>query len=92
MGLTIGGADMPKNWGFPSPIFNYKRGRYEVGGMVWHGRKRTRKENKDALRNQFGPNVKIDGPSTRGTQDPKYSTYRQRKMDKPDYQQHLVVS
>ena len=82
---------MPKNWGAPSPVFNYTTGKYESGGMVWHGKKRNTPADRDAIKARFGKGVKIDGPSVRGKNDPKYSTFDQRAKKKRAYQQHVII-
>ena len=82
---------MPKNWVAPRPVFNYSTGRYEYGGMPWVGKKRTTPADKKALKAVFGNKVKIDGPSTRGTLDPKYSTFDERASKKKDYKQTVVA-
>jgi hypothetical protein len=88
---TLGGAGMPRNWGAPSPVFNYETGKYESGGMVWAGKNRTTAPDKKALKARFGNKVKIDGPTTRGKLDPKYSTFNDRASKKKAYKQVIVA-
>ena len=88
---TLGGAGMPKNWGAPSPVFNYTTGKYESGGFIWVGKKRVTPADKAALREVFGSKAKIDGPTTRGKLDPKYSTFDARAKKKKAYNQKVVV-
>ena len=91
--LTLGQGGMPRGWGMPNPIYNYKTHKYDVGPIVWHGRKPATTADVAALRKRFGDVVKVDRPSMRGKDDPKWSTWDQRmkKRKSGEYTQHLVV-
>ena len=89
--LTLSGAGMPKNWGAPSPLFNFKTGTYDSRGMIWKGKAPATKVDILALRKVFGPKVKIDGNSKRGLDNPKYNTFGSRNTGKGAYKQTVVA-
>jgi len=89
--LTLGDGQMPRGWGMPNPVFNFENGTYEIGGMVWHGKKPTSKKDIAALRAHFGPKVKIDMPTTRGKASPKYSRFDERMKRRKAYKDATTI-
>lgn len=88
---TLGQGGIPKDWGFPSPLYNLETGQYDSRGMVWQGKKPATKEDVAALRERFGAKTKIDGNSKRGRKAPNYNTFYSRNVGKGPYKQHLVL-
>ena len=91
--LTFGNGGVPRGWGFPSPLYNFETHEYVVGPMIWHGRKPATPADIKRLRGYFHDGIRIDRPSLRGKNDPKYSTFRSRqlKRKKSPYKQIVIL-
>ena len=65
--LTLGKAkEMPAGWSFPSPLYNFKTGKYEHNGIVWVGKARCTMKDVEALKKGMGEGVQIDVASCFG--------------------------
>lgn len=91
--LTFGEGGVPRGWGYPSPLYNFETHQYDVGPIVWHGRKPCTMADVKRLRSFFGDNAKVDRPSMKGRSDPGYSTWseRQLKRKKSPYKQVVIL-
>ena len=86
--LTLGGSDMPKGWGMPSPLYNYETNQYENGGLVWYGwegHEKCTMEDIETIR-EYNPNVNIDIPTCFGAESFFY-----RNSGKYPYKQTIVL-
>ena len=80
---------MPAHWGFPSPMYNHDTAKYEVHGMVWHGKEPCSKEDMAALQARFGADVVVDMPSLVGRKSKHYTTYHKSNARKHPYKRTL---
>ncbi len=71
--LSLGGGSIPEPWGYPSPV--YLDGRYQSGGIVWHGQEPATDADVANLKEALGDDVTIDQGSLVGTADPAYTTF-----------------
>ena len=90
MGLTLGGISGAGSWGVPSPLYNFKTGKYETGGLIWYGRKPATAEDKASAKSVFGSNVFFDSRSLVGMDSSKYATFFSAKHGKGPYKPPVV--
>ena len=81
---------MPRNWGIPSPRYNYRTGKYVSGGMVWKGKKPAEESDIAALVARFGDSVKVDEESLVGRKDPAYTSFFYSCRKHKDYAVRVV--
>lgn len=92
-GLSFGQAqELPANWGFPGPIYNYRTRRYKSGGMVWLGPSPATPEDIAAILSYPRAKEKIDRLTLCGRDDPNWTTWaKEKRKNDPAYSQKIVV-
>ena len=83
--LELGGG-APANWGIPSPLYNFETGTYDSAGLVWMGEENATLDDMVAAKAYFGENATFDTPTLFGL-----PSFRERNMDKPAYNQTVVL-
>lgn len=89
--LVPGGFGLPPNWGLPSPLFNFNTGEYETGGLVWLGKRKAGPKAVQAVKDQFGENVRVDKLTLVGRKNPDYTSFFYENVNKGPYRQPTLV-
>lgn len=77
-------------WGLPSALYNFETNEYDRGGAIWYGEFPPEPEDYQPLLDRW-EQMPIDIGTIFGTADERWSTWRDRNKDKPQYNQNIVV-